>query len=72
MSEQILEELNKTIKPICRDDEELKAVPRYVTTDKYRLKMIDFLNMAKEKGDTISADQLMLLAIKLSNEEEQD
>ncbi len=71
-SERILKELNKRIIPICRTDEELSAIPLYVETDKYRQKLIDYIDIAKKRGDEVTGDQLMILLITLSNEEEKD
>lgn len=71
-NKDIYNKLIEMISPICRDEEELSAIPVYVKTDKYRKKIIDFLSIAKDKGDKIDGDQLMILAIIMSNEEEQE
>ena len=70
MAELVLEELNKRIAPICRTPDELKGIPIYVKTDKYRQKIIDFIDAAEREGDSLTADQLMLFTIMMSNEEE--
>ena len=72
MSNKILDELKRKIEPICFSDDEFKAVQRYVKSDKYRQKLIDFIDTAKINGDTITSDELILLALKLSGEEKAD
>ena len=52
MADQVIfNNLIQIIKPICRTDEELTGIPLYVKTDKYRQRIIDFLNIADEKGE---------------------
>ena len=72
MSNNILDELRRKIKPICFSDDEFKAIQLYVKSDKYRQKLIDFIDAANTCGDTITSDELILLAIKLSGEEKAD
>lgn len=66
----MLNELLTKIKPICDTEDELKAIPLYLDTDSKRKKIIDFINIADSKGHDITADQLMLLVILVSNESE--
>ena len=70
MSQKILENLIDKIKPICQTPDELRSIPLYVESDKYREKIIDFISMSEERGDVLTADQLMTFVIIVSNEEE--
>ena len=69
---ELLDELISRITPLMDTEEEIRAVPVYLETDKYREKLLAFLDMAEKKGDKYSADQLMILVLKLSKEEEAD
>lgn len=71
-SEDIYNELSMKLAPICQSDEDLKGVLSFIKSDKYRLKMIDFLNMANEKGNPITPDQILLLALKMSYQEREE
>ena len=53
-------------------EEEIRAVSVYLETDKYREKLLAFLDVAEKKGEKYSTDQLMILVLKLSKEEEAD
>lgn len=66
----LYDKMMELVSPICRDEEELSAIPVYIKTNKYRQKLVDFLEIAKEKGDVITGDRLMILTVILSNEEE--
>ena len=68
-SKELLDNLIKTITPLCDTEEDIKAVPIYVKSDKYRQKMIDFVSASKEAGDHLTADNILLLALKMSQEE---
>ena len=68
----VYKQLIDTITPLCKTDEEIKGVPVYVRSDKYRKKMIDYIETAKNNKDIITADQLLLLAIKMSNQEKEE
>ena len=70
MPDLILDELIKKITPICQTPDELKAVSLYVSTDEYRQKVIDFIDTAARENEPLTADQLMLFTILMSNEEE--
>ena len=72
MSEEILKNLIEKIKPICQTPDELRSIPLYVESDKYRQKIIDFISVSEEQGDILTADQLMTFVIIVSNEEESE
>lgn len=71
-SKSILKEMMTKAEPYCTSDDERKAIPIYIETDKYRKKMIDFLDIASKKGDVITHDQFFTLVVILSNEEEDE
>ena len=68
----ILKTLTDKMSELGATDEDVKCITAYVETDKYRRKMLDFLEMAEGKGDIITPDQLNILALRLSHEEEKD
>lgn len=72
MADPILKELIERITPICRTPDELKAIPLYVSSDKYRQKIIDFIDAAEIYDDVLTADNLMLFTILMSNEEKKE
>ena len=72
MSDTILDELIKKITSICRTPDELKGIPVYVSTDKYRQKIIDFIDAAELYDEPLTADQLLLFTILMSNEEKEE
>ena len=72
MSDTILDELIKKITSICRTPDELKGIPVYVSTDKYRQKIIDFIDAAELYDEPLTADQLLLFTILISNEEKEE
>ena len=72
MPDLILEELIKKITPICQTPDELKGIPIYVSTDKYRKKIIDFIEAAELYDEPLTADQLLLFTILMSNEEKKE
>jgi hypothetical protein len=70
--QKLLEELMAKISPMFDTEEERMAVPVYLESDKYREKLLAFLEMAERKGDRYSADLLLLLVLVLSKEEEKE
>ena len=72
MADPILEELIDKITPICQTPDELKGIPLYVKTNKYRQKVIDFIDMSEQYGEPLTADQLLLFTVLMSNEEKKE
>lgn len=70
MDKKLEKELIKKIEPYCDIQDEINAVLLYLDTDNYRKKLIDFIDISKERGNTITKDQFMTLVVILSNEEE--
>lgn len=69
MITEISKQLVSVLKEIRDDKHFILGIASNVTSDKSRGKIIDFIEIAKSRGDAVTPDDIVALSVILGNEE---